>query len=564
MKKTVILSLAAASVLTLASCGKLGQLTADNVNVTPTPLEAVGSEVPATISATFPEKYMKKKVTMEVTPVLKYDGGELTSEPTTFQGEAVQGNGTTVQYKVGGTYTMRASFPYSDAVQQSDLYLRFDARKGNKRYDLPDLKVGYGVLATGGLLSKTVGSAAPATAADGFQRIIKQKQEAQIKYLVNQANVRASELNTTSIKDFVNILKEINDNQESRRLTNIEVSAYASPEGRYDFNEKLAEQRQNSSSAYVGEQLKKTGLRADVDRRFTAEDWEGFQQLVSESNIQDKDIILRVLSMYKDPQEREQQIRNMSVVYEELTKGILPELRRARLIANYDVIGRSDAQIKQQFQDDASKLRLDEILYGANLQADPAQKKAWYEKAAQLYPQDARALNNLASLAYQQGDKQSAASYLQKAKALDSKSAEVATNQALLALAEGKVAEAEAALSRGAGADSYNEVLGNINLAKGNYAAAAANFAGVRSNSAALAQILNKDYAAAAMTLAGIENADATTSYLKAVLGARQNDVSAVISNLQSAIQQDASLAQRAAKDLEFAAFATQIAELVK
>lgn len=564
MKKITIFSVAAAGALLLTACGKMSQLTADNVKVSPTPLEAVGSEVPATISTTFPEKFMKKKVTVEVTPVLKYDGGELTSESTTFQGESVQGNGTTVQYKVGGTYSMRAAFPYSDAVQQSDLYLRFDARKGSKKYDLPDLKVGYGVVATGGLLSKTVGSAAPATAADGFQRIIKQKQEAQIKYLVNQANVRASELNTNSIKDFVKILKEINDNQETRRLTNIEVSAYASPEGRYDFNEKLAEQRQNTSSAYVGEQLKKTGLKADVDRRFTAEDWEGFQQMVSESNIQDKDVILRVLSMYKDPQEREQQIRNMSVVYEELTQGILPELRRARLIANYDVIGRSDSQIKQQFQADASKLSNDEILYGANLQNDPAQKKVWYEKAAQLYPKDARALNNLAALAYQQGDAQTAAAYLQKAKALDSKSAEVATNQALLALAEGKVAEAEAALSRGAGADSYNEVLGNINLAKGNYAAAAANFAGVRSNSAALAQILNKDYAAAAMTLAGIDSPDAVTSYLKAVLGARQNDAATVISNLQSAIQQDRSLAARAAKDLEFAAFAEQIAELVK
>ena len=564
MRKITILSIAAAGTLMLASCGKLGQLSADNVTVTPTPLEAVGGEVPATISATFPEKYMKKKVTLGVTPVLKYKGGEVTSEGTTFQGEKVQGTGTTVNYKVGGTYTMRANFPFNENMLQSDLYLRFDAKKGKKSIQLPDLKVGYGVVATGDLLRGTVATATPALAADAYQRIIRQKQEAQIKYLVNQANIRASELKTTSIQDFVKILKEINDNQETLRLQNIEVSAYASPEGRFDFNEQLAEKRQNTSAKYVSEQLKKNKMQADVDTKFTAEDWDGFQQLVSESNIQDKEVILRVLSMYKDPAEREQQIRNMSVVYDELAKGILPELRRARLIANYDVIGRSDEQIQEQFQTDARQLSVEEVLYGAALQQDNAQKKVWYEKAAALYTNDARAYNNLANLAYQSGDAQTAASYLQKAKSINPQSAEVATNEALLALAEGKVAEAEALIARGTGASSYSEVLGNLNLAKGNYAAAAANLAGVNTNSAALAQILNKDYAAAAKTLAAVANADAYTSYLKAILGARQGDASAVVSGLQSAIQQNPALAQRAARDLEFAKYAAQIAGLVK
>ncbi len=564
MRKITILSIAAAGTLMLASCGKLGQLSADNVTVTPTPLEAVGGEVPATISATFPEKYMKKKVTLGVTPVLKYKGGEVASEGTTFQGEKVQGNGTTVNYKVGGTYTMRANFPFNENMLQSDLYLRFDAKKGKKSIQLPDLKVGYGVVATGDLLRSTVATATPALAADAYQRIIRQKQEAQIKYLVNQANIRASELKTTSIQDFVKILKEINDNQETLRLQNIEVSAYASPEGRFDFNEQLAEKRQNTSAKYVSEQLKKNKMQADVDTKFTAEDWDGFQQLVSESNIQDKEVILRVLSMYKDPAEREQQIRNMSVVYDELAKGILPELRRARLIANYDVIGRSDEQIQEQFQTDARQLSVEEVLYGAALQQDNTQKKVWYEKAAALYTNDARAYNNLANLAYQSGDAQTAASYLQKAKSINPQSAEVATNEALLALAEGKVAEAEALIARGTGASSYSEVLGNLNLAKGNYAAAAANLAGVNTNSAALAQILNKDYAAAAKTLAAVANADAYTSYLKAILGARQGDASAVVSGLQSAIQQNPALAQRAARDLEFAKYAAQIAGLVK
>ena len=564
MRKITILSAAAAGLLVLASCSKFKAISADYVTVTPTPLEAVGGEVPASISINFPKKYMKKKVALTLTPVLKYQGGESTSEGTTFQGESVLGNGTTVAYKEGGNYTMRASFPYVDAMQQSDLYLRSYAKKGNKTYDLPDVKVGYGIVATSDLLRGTLGSVNPALAPDAYQRIIRQKQEAQIKYLVNQANVRASELNTTSIKDFAKILKEINDNQETLKLQNIEVSAYASPEGRYDFNAQLAEKRQNTSSAYVNSQLKKNKMKADVDTKFTAEDWEGFQQLVSQSNIQDKDVILRVLSMYSDPAEREQQIRNMSVVYDELAKGILPELRRARLIANYDVIGRSDEQILDQFKSDARQLSVEEVLYGAALQDENSAKQTWYEKAAQLFPNDARAFNNLANLAYQNGDLTSAANYIAKAKSLNPNSAEAATNAALLALAKGQVSEAETLLAKGTGANSYSEVLGNLNLAKGNYAAAAANLAGVKSNSALLAQILNKDYVAAAATLAGIKNADAYTAYLKAILGARQGNAETVVSGLSSAIQQNPSLAARAAKDLEFAQYAQQIAGLLK
>ena len=254
----------------------------------------------------------------------------------------------------------------------------------------------------------------------------------------------------------------------------------------------------------------------------------------------------------------------MSVVYDEIAKGILPELRRARLIANYDVIGRSDAQIVDQFTADAGELSIEELLYGANLQSDNQQKQQWYEKAAQLYSNDARAFNNLANLAYQRGDLATAASYVQKAKSLNPNSPEVATNEALLALANGNVEGAEAALAKGNGANAYSEVLGNLNIAKGNYAAAAANLSGVNTNSAALAQILNRDYAAATRTLNNIQNADAYTSYLKAVLGARQGDASAVTSSLRSAIQQDPSLATRAAKDLEFAKYASQIASIIQ
>ena len=564
MRKFSFFPIVALSAIVLSSCSKLDYLTSNNFKTTPTPLESVGGEVSATINATFPKKYMKKKAVITITPVLKYNGGEAQSTSTTFQGEKVMGNGTTVGYKEGGNYTMRANFVCTEAMLNSDLLLRFKAKLGNKTVFLPNVKVGYGILATGDLSRYTLRTANPALSPDAYQRIIQQKQEAQIKYLVNQATVRSSELKTNSIQDFVKILKEINDNQETLKLQNIEVSAYASPEGRYDFNEKLAEKRQQTSADYVSQQLKRNKMQADVDTKFTAEDWEGFQQLISQSNIQDKEIILRVLSMYQDPAEREAQIRNMSVVYEDIAKGILPELRRARLIANYDVIGRSDEQIIMQFEEDAKELNIEEILYGATLQNSYIDKKKWYEKATQLYSNDSRAYNNLANMAYQIGDLETATNYLQKAKSLNSNNAEVATNEALIALAKGDIATAEEKISKGTGSNAYSEILGNLNLAKGNYAAAAANLIGVNTNSAALAQILNKDYVSAASTLEKVKNADAYTEYLKAILSARKGDTYEMKTALQNAISQEPNLRARAAKDLEFSKYESDIKSIIK
>lgn len=563
MQTKQILLMASASVLVLSSCSKLGKLGADNFNVTPTPLEAVGGQVPATINGTFPTKYMKKKAQVTVTPVLKYEGGEAVGQSTTFQGEKVEGNGTTIQYKVGGTYTMKANFAYVDPMIQSDLYARFDAKKGKKTVKIPEVKIGYGVVATSQLLSRC--NITAATAPDAYQRIIAQKQEANIKFLINQATLRASELKSVSVKDLGKILKEINDNNETRALTNIEVSAYASPDGKYSFNEKLAEKRQNVSSNYLKKELKKIKMEADVDTKFTAEDWEGFQELVSKSNLQDKEVILRVLSMYQDPEEREQQISNMSEVYTDIKRSILPELRRARLIVNYEIIGRSDAQILEQFAADPSKLSVEEMVYGANkLVKDDATRQKWNEAIAKQYPSDYRALNNMAQQAISKGDVAAAQNYLKQAANVNKNASEVNTNLALMALKSGDVAKAETYLSKGTGSDTFKEVMGNLNIAKGNYTQAASDLAGVNTNSAALAQILAKDYTSAKTTLSKIKNADATTSYLQAVLAARTGDSSALSSSLKNAIQQDGTLAARAAKDLEFAKYANVVKNLVK
>ena len=459
MKKTIFMAMAAAFVLT--GCSKLGKMTEDNFKVTPTPLVMAGGEVPAEITVTFPEKYMKKKATITMTPVLRFQTGEASSQSATFQGEKVEGNGTDVNYRLGGTYNMRANFRYTPDMLKSDLYMTFEARMKKKAVELPDVKIGYGILATADLLARCLDSSGTALAPDQFQRVISQKQEANIKFLIAQSNLRTSELESVGMKDLIAVLKEINDNVEGRALDALEVSAYASPDGSYKLNERLAERRQDVSADYLKQQLKKIKLDADIRTRYTAEDWDGFQELIQASNLQDKQIILSVLSMYKDPEEREQQIRNMSAIYTDIKDGIMPELRRARLMVNYEVIGRSDVEIIDQYKSDPSKLSLEELVYGATmLMETPAEQKQWNQTIARLYPNDYRAFNNLAGLAYQEGDYQTAINYLTQAKNINTRASEVNTNLALIALRDGNLSQAESYLAQGFGADTYNEVLG--------------------------------------------------------------------------------------------------------
>lgn len=554
MQTKLYLSLALAGSLALTSCKKLGELSADNFTVTPSPMEAVSGKVPVTINGRFPEKYMKKKAVVTVTPEIRYEGGKATGQSATFQGEKVQGNDQEISYKLGGNYTMKNSFDYVPEMQKSELYLTFQARVGKKEVEVPAVKVADGVLATSTLIKETAGQGTPADAADAYQYAIKQTKQAQIKYLINQANVRTSELKSTSVQEFVKTLRDIKADQKGFMLENIEVSAYASPDGDLDFNTKLAEKRQNTSSSYVNKQLKANKLNTKVDEKYTAEDWDGFKELLQASNIQDKDVILRVLSMYEDPEEREKQIRNLSAGYKELADEILPELRRARLTINYNLIGRTDDEIKQQYKADAKELSVEELLYAATLTNDANEKKDIYTTTTKQYPEDYRAYNNLASLAYQDGDLAAAKNYLAQAAAKKGDAAEVNANRAFVAMAEGNYDEAQNYLSKATAAKNYNELLGNLQVAQGNYAQAAQSLQGVKTNSAALAQILNKDYTAAASTLSQVAKPNATTSYLKAIVSARTGQNAAVISNLKDAIAKDANLKARAAKDLEFVA----------
>lgn len=552
MRKQSLL-IAAASALLLTSCSsKLGELTADNFKVVPNPLEAEVGQVPATINGTFPEKYMKKKAVVTVTPELRYaDGKVARGTSATFQGEKVKGNDQTISYKVGGNYTMKSNFAYVPDMLKSELYLTFDAKVGKKSVEVPAVKVANGVIATSMLYTETAENAQACIAPDAFQRITAQKQDANIKFLIQQANLRRSELKNNSVKEFVELLKRINDDKKNLNLNNIEISAYASPDGGFELNEKLASNRQKNTEKYLQKELKKIKMESPVDAKYTAQDWEGFQELVKASNIQDKDVILRVLSMYKDPEEREQQIKNMSAGFKELAEGVLPELRRARLTINYEVVGRSNEEIKEQYNADAKVLTVEELLYAATLTDNATEKEGIYKTTTQVYPNDARAYNNLATLEFAKGNYSAAKNYAQKALGVNAKCQEANANLGLIALQAGDVKAAEALIAKAPEANGISEILGNLNLAKGNYAQAISNFANTNSNSAALAQIMSKNYSAAAQVLNNVKNANAMTEYLKAVLNARQGNNSAAATALKNAIAKDPSLAKYAANDLE-------------
>lgn len=552
MRKQSLL-IAAASALLLTSCSsKLGELTADNFNVVPNPLEAEVGQVPATINGTFPEKYMKKKAVVTVTPELRYaDGKVARGTSATFQGEKVKGNDQTISYKVGGNYTMKSNFAYVPDMLKSELYLTFDAKVGKKSVEVPAVKVANGVIATSMLYTETAENAQACIAPDAFQRITAQKQDANIKFLIQQANLRRSELKNNSVKEFVELLKRINDDKKNLNLNNIEISAYASPDGGFELNEKLASNRQKNTEKYLQKELKKINMESPVDAKYTAQDWEGFQELVKASNIQDKDVILRVLSMYKDPEEREQQIKNMSAGFKELAEGVLPELRRARLTINYEVVGRSNEEIKEQYNADAKVLTVEELLYAATLTDNATEKEGIYKTTTQVYPNDARAYNNLATLEFAKGNYSAAKNYAQKALSVNAKCQEANANLGLIALQAGDVKAAEALIAKAPEANGISEILGNLNLAKGNYSQAISNFANTNSNSAALAQIMSKNYSAAAQVLNNVKNANAMTEYLKAVLNARQGNNSAAATALKNAIAKDPSLAKYAANDLE-------------
>ena len=556
MNKKIMLVSSLALAVVFVSCNKnMKALDASYFKTTPNPLEEKGGKVDATVTGTFPVKYFNKKAVVTVTPVMKFNGEEVKAQSSVFQGEKILDNNQKIAYKAGGTYTMKPSFFYIPEMAKSELFLNFSVVQKKKTYNLPAVKVADGVLATSELAS--VKEIKPALTADKFQRITQENQNADILFLIQQAQLRNSELKAADVQAFSSKVKEARDAQ-NKEVTSLEVLGYASPDGAIDLNTNLAEKRQKVTADYVNKELKKLKSNVTVDSKFTAEDWEGFQALMESSNIQDKDLILRVLSMYQDPEQREREIKNLSTTFKSIATDILPQLRRSRMKLTVDVTGKSDEQIAQLAAASPAELSVEELLYAATLSKTNSEKAVIYQKAIDLYPSDVRGYNNLGLVNYEMGKVAEAQNLYQKALTVDPKSADANYNLGLIALSKGSFTDAQSYFGKSAGtAGDLNAALGTSYIAQGDYSKARNVMAEVNTNNAALAQILSSDYNSARRTLAAVAAPNAMTAYLSAIIGARTNDRDAVYSNLKTAVQKDSSLAKKALSDLEFAKYFT-------
>lgn len=561
MKKGFYLLSAVTLAFVFTSCGSkpMGALDPSYFNTTPNPLEAVGGKVNATTTGKFPEKYFDKKSVVEVTPVLKTSTGqEYKGAPVSFQGEAIQGNNQQISYKAGGSYSLNSSFDYVPDQAKSDLFLEFKATRKNKTYTIPSVKVADGVIATSTLVAADADNLEAPIVSDKFQRIIKEKYDANIMFLIQQADIRKSELKKEELLSLVKKIQEAKG-ADNLKVAGFDLNSYASPDGGVKLNTKLSEQREKSTSTYIKKEMKKLKTSLDVNANFTAQDWDGFQQLLGSSNIQDKEVILRVLSMYTDPEQREHEIRNISAAFKKIADDILPQLRRSKLQLTLDVIGKSDEQIAKLAQDSPKDLNVEELLYAATLTNDAAQKAAIYQKVIDLFPNDIRGYNNLGTLKFNDANYSEAARLFAKALSIDAKSPEANYNAGIAALAQGDAAKAQQYFGNAGnvGGDKLNQAFGIIALQKGDFAKAKSSFGSAATNNAALAQILTKDYSAARTTLNNVKKPSGETAYLQAVVGARTNDRQLVYDGIRKAVAANKAWGTKAATDAEFAKYIT-------
>ena len=545
MMKSFKILAAAAMIAAAASCASIEKMAqmAENVKVTCDPgvLEAVNDAIDATVSVTYPEDYFNPKAILEVTPVLVYEGGEAAMKPFIYQGEKVKDN-----YKVvssdGQTVKEKVHFDYVPGMEKSHLELRGVARKGDKFVNLPAKKVADGVNTTY-MLVKRDGFVTPK--ADAYQDVISSTTEGQIKYLVNSADVRNSELKGQSVKDFLAAIDQINADERTN-ITGTEILAYASPEGPENKNNELADKRSASASKAFKEMAKKHTL-TDAEVKALGEDWEGFQKLVKESDIEDKELILRVLSMYSDPAVRENEIRNMSQVFTALKGEVRPELRRARLIANVEYQNYTSEELLKLLNDNADVLDEEALLRTATLVKDYAQKEEIYKRAASKYASD-RAQFNLANLYLSEGKLAKAEEALAKVNASDS---DVLNAQGVIALRKNDLATA-ANYFRRANTPDAKKNMGVVQILTGDYEEAAKTLSDVDGccHNTVLAYILTGQLDKAAKT---VSCKDQKVTYLKAIIAARKGDAAGVRENLRAITNAD--LLARAKKDVEFAGY---------
>lgn len=554
-KQNLILTLVLA-VLVLFAC-KPPKEFLDNLKVSVNPLESHAGKVEVTIDGTFPVKYFTKNMILTVTPVLKSKTSDATfvGEPVSYQGEKIKGNDDAISYKMGGKYSQKVVFTYVPEMESSELWLEVEAKIKDKVYTIPAVKVADGVNITPLLVALQPGEVAAKIEKDEFQRVIEERQEAEIKFLIQQSEIRKSEVKSETV---VSLTKRIDEANKAANLEmkGLEVASYASPDGGIELNEKLANKRDKESVKFIDKELKKLKATVTIDSKFTAQDWDGFQKLMEGSNIQDKEVILRVLSMYSDSEQRETEIKNLSAAYKSIADDILPQLRRSKITLLIDVIGRSDAEIDSLAKINAEVLSVEELLYAGTLVTDLASKEAVYTKVTEVYPSEYRGFNNLGVVKYEQGDVAAAGRCFAKALELAPKNAPVNFNSGLVALANGDDATAEEFFGNAGGVgDALNYVNGAIAIKKADYKKAVTLFGNAKMNNAALAKIMTKDYAGARSILDGVEKPTATTNYLLAIVGARTNDRELAKVNLEKAVAADAKLKEKAVKDVEFMEF---------
>ncbi|WP_246095363.1 TPR end-of-group domain-containing protein [Saccharicrinis carchari] len=525
--------------------------------VTPEVLEAHAGKVDVTVKVKVPEKYMDKKATIELTPVLKYDGGETAFPSKTVQGESVDGNNQVISYLNGGQYTYTGSVPYNDNMKVSDLVVRIRAEKGGESMGFDDVKIAEGVIATAGLVKSK--GAAVALGSDNFKRIVPESKNAEIYFMIQQAALRGTELRKEEIKALKSYISEA-EAAENKEFKGVSISAYASPDGPTDLNTRLSEKRQDVTKGYVARELKRAKVEKSGEDFFnlknTPEDWEGFKELMQASSIQDKELILRVLSMYSDPQVREREIKNMSETYKVIADDILPQLRRSKVAVNVEVIGKSDEEIEDLAASSPSDLNEEELLYAATLTDDLNEKLSVYKSVNKVFPESWRGYNNVAYILIQQDKLDEAKTALEKANSIDANNPVVHNNLGVVALRQDDMAKAEEHFGAAAGAGPELDTnLGIVSIYKGDYDAAMRYFGNSTTCNAALAKILAGKYDAALSTLNANTMEVGFKYYLKAIVGARTNDNDMVFDSLRKAVELDSSLKADAAKDKEFAKY---------
>ena len=561
MIKHILRSLAAVCCLVVAtSCSSnLKPLTAENFVCNPSPLVCEGGQVNATVAVTYPKKYFAKKATLTITPVIVYQGGETKGDPIVYQGEKVLGNDQKVSYKYGGNEQFRISIPYTPAMRTSKLCLDLKATTGKKIYSLPRVTIADGIIAT-----ETMATAEGTAPAYGYDRFVKDtfdKYIATMIYQYQSTTLRSSESGKQEMRDVEAAIAATKDD-ERREFEGIDMVSTASPEGSYQLNERLASGREKSSAAYLQRMLKKARMAGEITPEQIAEDWEGFKQLVEESNIQDKQLILSVLSRISDPDQREREIRNLSSAYQELADEILPQLRYSKVTATIKNIGHTDEEILALWKNDRQALTLEETLYAATLMDGFAEKGEVFEEATKRFPDDMRAQNNLATLYYKMGDYDEAEKIWRQIIAKQPANPQANMNLGLIALRDGDKATAEAYIGNGGLCAEYGDAMGTLLTRQGKYKQAIDYFGDSQTVNAAVANVCAGNLSTAKTILDGIAEKDAAAYYMLAVVAARTGDKTAVQTNLRNAVQNDVAMRSLAKSDLEFARYQDIIAGL--